>query len=257
MKQYFTGLSRNTFLLAAASFFADTSTEMLYPVLPVFLTQTLKASGSIVGPIEGFAQAAQNIVQGFSGALSDRFQRRKGIALAGYLAAAIAKRILEIPFGDRSFRPRQFQQFIFDFADTGYWRPLGDDDLDVCSVQPCRRTHFVSRGLLLRQIGTKKCLARLVYHFCAHLYWLCACTECPNFRCTVYLLRSISGNISGSRKSIRIRFCSRKFTRKRSRMVQQHRRVVGTGGKRRSRTALGPSRPRRRILLWRDVRFRR
>ena len=48
MKQYFTGLSRNTFLLAAASFFADTSTEMLYPVLPVFLTQTLKASGSIV-----------------------------------------------------------------------------------------------------------------------------------------------------------------------------------------------------------------
>jgi hypothetical protein len=38
MKQYFAGLSRNTFLLAAASFFADTSTEMLYPVLPVFLT---------------------------------------------------------------------------------------------------------------------------------------------------------------------------------------------------------------------------
>ena len=48
MKQYFAGLSRNSFLLAAASLFADTSTEMLYPVLPVFLTQTLKASGSIV-----------------------------------------------------------------------------------------------------------------------------------------------------------------------------------------------------------------
>jgi hypothetical protein len=47
MKQYFAGLSRNSFLLAAASFFADTSTEMLYPVLPVFLTRTLKASGSI------------------------------------------------------------------------------------------------------------------------------------------------------------------------------------------------------------------
>ncbi len=96
MKQYFAGLSRNSFLLAAASFFADTSTEMLYPVLPVFLTQTLKASGSIVGLVEGFAQAAQNIVQGFSGALSDRLQKRKGIALAGYLAAAIAKPLMGV-----------------------------------------------------------------------------------------------------------------------------------------------------------------
>ncbi len=96
MKQYFAGLSRNSFLLAAASFFADTSTEMLYPVLPVFLTRTLKASGSIVGLVEGFAQAAQNIVQGFSGALSDRLQKRKGIALAGYLTAAIAKPLMGI-----------------------------------------------------------------------------------------------------------------------------------------------------------------
>src|SRR5947208_2177127 len=96
MKQYFAGLSRNSFLLAAASFFADTSTEMLYPVFPVFLTRTLRASGSIVGLVEGFAQAAQNIVQGFSGALSDRLQKRKGIALAGYLAAAIAKPLMGI-----------------------------------------------------------------------------------------------------------------------------------------------------------------
>src|SRR5206468_1150848 len=43
VQRYFAGLSRNTFLLAAASLFADISTEMLYPVLPVFLTQTLKA----------------------------------------------------------------------------------------------------------------------------------------------------------------------------------------------------------------------
>jgi MFS family permease len=96
MKRYFAGLSRNTFLLAAASFFADTSTEMLYPVLPVFLTRTLNASGSIVGLVEGFAQAAQNIVQGFSGALSDRLQERKGIALAGYFAAAMGKPLMGI-----------------------------------------------------------------------------------------------------------------------------------------------------------------
>ena len=99
IKRYFAGLSRNSFLLAFASLFADTSTEMLYPVLPVFLTQTLKASGSIVGLVEGFAQATQNIVQGFSGALSDKLQKRKGVALAGYLAAAIAKPLMGISTG--------------------------------------------------------------------------------------------------------------------------------------------------------------
>ena len=53
--RYFAGLSRNTFLLALSSLFADISTEMLYPVLPVFLTQVLHASGSIVGIIDGTA----------------------------------------------------------------------------------------------------------------------------------------------------------------------------------------------------------
>ncbi len=94
IQRYFAGLSRNTFLLAFASLFADISTEMLYPVLPVFLTQTLKASGSIVGLVDGFAQATQNIVQGFSGALSDKLQKRKSIAVAGYLLAAIAKPLM-------------------------------------------------------------------------------------------------------------------------------------------------------------------
>jgi MFS family permease len=93
-KQYFAGLSKNTFLLAVASLFTDISTEMLYPVLPVFMTQTLRASGSIVGLVDGFAQATQNIVQGFSGMLSDKLKKRKPIALAGYLVAAVAKPLM-------------------------------------------------------------------------------------------------------------------------------------------------------------------
>jgi MFS family permease len=94
IKRYFAGLSRNTFLLAFASLFADISTEMLYPVLPVFLTQTLKVGGSVVGLVEGCAQATQNIVQGFSGALSDKLQQRKTIALLGYFLAAISKPLM-------------------------------------------------------------------------------------------------------------------------------------------------------------------
>ena len=94
IQHYFVGLSRNTFLLACTSLFADISTEMLYPILPVFLTQTLKASGSVVGLIDGFAQATQNIVQGFAGTLSDKLQRRKPIALVGYFLAAIGKPLM-------------------------------------------------------------------------------------------------------------------------------------------------------------------
>ena len=94
MQAVFYGLSKSTFLLAFASFFSDISTEMLYPVLPVFLTGMLHASGSIVGLMDGFAQALQNIVQGFSGALSDKLQRRKPIALVGYFLSAISKPLM-------------------------------------------------------------------------------------------------------------------------------------------------------------------
>src|SRR5665213_71353 len=62
---FFSGLTKNTFLLALTSLFSDISSEMLYPILPIFLTQTLKVSGSIVGLIEGVAGTTQNIVQGF------------------------------------------------------------------------------------------------------------------------------------------------------------------------------------------------
>ena len=95
-KRYFSGLTTNSVLLACASLFSDISTEMLYPILPMYLTQNLKASGSIIGVIEGIAQATQNIIQGASGYLSDKWQRRKPIALFGYILSAISKPFIGI-----------------------------------------------------------------------------------------------------------------------------------------------------------------
>ena len=94
--RYFGGLSRNVFLLALSSLFADISTEMIVPILPIFLTQTLSAGGSVVGLVEGVAGATQNVTQGFSGSLSDRLQRRKSIALLGYLLAALGKPLMGV-----------------------------------------------------------------------------------------------------------------------------------------------------------------
>src|SRR5437899_3328447 len=67
---------------------------MLYPVLPVFLTDTLGASVGVVGIVEGMATAVQYVVQGISGWLSDKFQRPKPIALTGYTVAALSKPLI-------------------------------------------------------------------------------------------------------------------------------------------------------------------
>jgi MFS family permease len=96
---FFSGLTKNTFLLALTSLFADISSEMLYPILPIFLTQNLKVGGSIVGIVEGVAETTQNIVQGFSGWLSDKWQKRKGIAVFGYVLAALSKPFIGLATG--------------------------------------------------------------------------------------------------------------------------------------------------------------
>lgn len=94
--KYFTGLSVNTFLLTLASFFSDVSTEMLYPILPIYLTMYVGLSGGILGLIEGIATATQNIIQGFSGYLSDKWQRKKRVALFGYCLSAVSKPLIGI-----------------------------------------------------------------------------------------------------------------------------------------------------------------
>jgi MFS family permease len=94
IQRYFSGLSKSTFLVTIGSLFADMSTEMLSPVLPIFLTQTLNANGSIVGLVDGVAQAIRNLVDGFSGSISDKLRKRKSIALVGYLLAAVAKPLM-------------------------------------------------------------------------------------------------------------------------------------------------------------------
>ena len=91
---WFTGLTGATVLLALASLFSDTSTEMVYPLLPLFLTQTLGAGGAAVGLVEGVAEGIQNLFQGVSGSLADRTRRRKPIALAGFALSALAKPLI-------------------------------------------------------------------------------------------------------------------------------------------------------------------
>ncbi len=92
MKQRsFLGLSRNVRNLGWVSLFNDISSEMIYPLLPLFLTQVLGAGILFVGLIEGIAESVSSFLKLFSGWFSDRFQKRKGIIFFGYSLASITR----------------------------------------------------------------------------------------------------------------------------------------------------------------------
>ena len=94
LKKYFSGLSTTTFLLAFASLFADVSTEMLYPVLPVFLTRTLGASPALVAWSKGSPSRFRVLSRGSLGGSRRKLRRRKPIAVAGYFLAAVSKPLI-------------------------------------------------------------------------------------------------------------------------------------------------------------------
>lgn len=79
--------------LGLISLFADISSEMLYPVTPIFLTTVLGASMASVGFIEGFAEAIASLMKSYSGIWSDRISKRTPFVTFGYLLSAFGKPI--------------------------------------------------------------------------------------------------------------------------------------------------------------------
>lgn len=84
-------LPPNVRAMAATSFLADVSSEMVYPLLPVFVATTLGAGAASVGVIEGAAEATAAVLKVAGGWWSDRVARRKPLAVAGYALAALAR----------------------------------------------------------------------------------------------------------------------------------------------------------------------
>ncbi len=73
------------------SFFTDLGSELVYPLLPDFITGTLKASRRTLGLIEGLAEGVPSLLKLWSGGLADRARSRKGLILAGYLLSSLVK----------------------------------------------------------------------------------------------------------------------------------------------------------------------
>ena len=87
-------LARNVKALSAVSLFTDASSEMILPLLPLFLTQVLGASATMLGGIEGLADTVAAMLKLASGWWSDRVRRRKPLVMAGYGIASLVRPLM-------------------------------------------------------------------------------------------------------------------------------------------------------------------
>jgi MFS family permease len=84
-------IPRNLLAVSLGSFFTDISSEMMVHLLPLFLTNVLGAKTAVVGLIEGVAETTASLTRLFSGWLSDKLGKRKGLTVLGYSISAVAK----------------------------------------------------------------------------------------------------------------------------------------------------------------------
>jgi len=90
----FRSLDRNVWILTITSFLTDISSDMINNLIPLFLTGVLGQATTVVGLIEGIAETTASLMKVFSGAVSDRLGKRKGLAVLGYGLSSLSKPFL-------------------------------------------------------------------------------------------------------------------------------------------------------------------
>ena len=97
-KIYF-GFGRNVFVAGLVSFFMDVSSEMIYPLVPLFLSNVLGVNKSVIGLIEGIAESTASLLKVFSGWFSDRIGNRKWLMAVGYGISTLSRPIVALAAG--------------------------------------------------------------------------------------------------------------------------------------------------------------
>jgi len=87
-------LPRNVWVVTATSFLTDISSEMIANLVPLFLANVLKTGTAVIGLIDGIAETTASLMKIYSGALSDKLGKRKGLTVLGYSLSAFAKPFL-------------------------------------------------------------------------------------------------------------------------------------------------------------------
>ena len=95
----FFGFGKNVFVAGLVSFFMDVSSEMIYPLVPLFLANVLGVNKSVIGLIEGVAESTASLLKVFSGWVSDRIGNRKWLMAAGYGISTLSRPIVAFATG--------------------------------------------------------------------------------------------------------------------------------------------------------------
>jgi len=95
----FFGLGRNVAVAGWVSFFMDVSSEMIYPLVPLFLASVLGVNKSLIGLIEGIAESTASLLKVFSGWFSDRIGNRKWLMAAGYGISTLSRPFVALATG--------------------------------------------------------------------------------------------------------------------------------------------------------------
>src|SRR5512141_362584 len=90
------GLPRNIWVVTATSFLTDISSEMLFNLIPLFLSNVLGVGTAVIGLIDGIAETTASLTKVYAGALSDQLGKRKWLAVIGYALSAFSKPFLYI-----------------------------------------------------------------------------------------------------------------------------------------------------------------
>jgi len=89
-------LHRTVRSLGLVSLLTDASSEMIYPLLPAFLTETLRAGPAFLGVVEGLAETVAAVLKIVSGRVSDRLARRKPLVVAGYALSSLVRPLVAL-----------------------------------------------------------------------------------------------------------------------------------------------------------------
>jgi MFS family permease len=93
---FFSGISGNVLILGLVSFLTDVSSEMIYPLLPLFVASLPGGSAAFLGLIEGAAETTAALLKLVSGSYSDRIRSRKGLVLVGYGVSSLVRPLIAL-----------------------------------------------------------------------------------------------------------------------------------------------------------------
>jgi MFS family permease len=91
-----TEIPRPVWFLGWTSLFTDAATEMIYPLLPIFLSRVLGAGAMSLGIIEGIAEGINSALKVVSGWISDRRDRRRPLVITGYALSGAARPLIAL-----------------------------------------------------------------------------------------------------------------------------------------------------------------